>query len=41
MLRTLAIHLRSLFRRQAVDRELDEELRSHVDRAIARNIAGG
>jgi predicted permease len=41
MLRTLAIHLRSLFRRQAVDRELDEELRSHVDRAIARNIARG
>jgi len=31
MLRTLTIHLRSLFRRQAVDRDLDEELRSHVD----------
>ena len=41
MVRTLAIHLRSLFRRQVVDRDLDEELQSHVDRAIARNIAHG
>jgi predicted permease len=41
MLRRIAVRLRALFRPRAVDRELDEELRLHVDRAIARNAARG
>ncbi|HUJ33380.1 MAG TPA: ABC transporter permease [Candidatus Acidoferrum sp.] len=38
---TLALRVRSLFRRSAVDRELDAELRFHLDRQIAENIARG
>jgi hypothetical protein len=35
------VRLRALLRRPATDRELDEELRLHVERAIQRNIARG
>src|SRR5689334_24329191 len=41
MLRTTLAHLRALTRRSALDRELDAELRSHLDRAIARNRERG
>jgi putative ABC transport system permease protein len=33
--------MRSIFRREAADRELDEELRSHLERATAENVASG
>src|SRR5215469_9974954 len=33
--------LRSLFRRPQLDRDLDAELRSHLDMAIERNLAQG
>ena len=33
--------LRSLFRRAQLDRELDAELRSHLDLAFERNLAQG
>jgi predicted permease len=33
--------LRNLFRRSSVERELDAELRFHLEREIARNIAAG
>jgi macrolide transport system ATP-binding/permease protein len=35
------LRLGSLFRREAVDAELEEELRSHLERQIAQNIAAG
>ena len=35
------LRLRSLFSGSSVDRELDEELRYHLDRQIEANIAGG
>jgi predicted permease len=38
---TLPLRLRSLFRQQRVDRELDQELRYHVDRRTEENIAKG
>ena len=38
---TLPLRLRSLFRRDQVERELDEELRYHIDRQIEENIARG
>jgi putative ABC transport system permease protein len=41
MLRDIVLRLRSLFRRGAVERELDQELRFHLEREITRNIAGG
>jgi hypothetical protein len=41
MLRDIVLRLRSLFRRGAVERELDQELRFHLEREIARNVAGG
>ena len=37
----ISLRVRSLFRREAVDAELDEELRSHLERQIAQNIAAG
>ena len=37
----LRLRLRSLFSRTAVERELDEELRYHVDREIDANVAAG
>ncbi len=33
--------IRSLFRRGAVEQELDQELQFHVDRQIAVNMAAG
>src|SRR5262249_36864265 len=39
--RTLAARLVALFRRPRLDRELDAELRSHLDMAIERNLAQG
>ena len=41
MLHRPMVRLRALLRRPATDRELDEELRLHVERAIQRNIARG
>jgi hypothetical protein len=32
---------RSLFRKNAVERELDEEVRFHLEREIAENVAAG
>ena len=37
----ISLRLRSLVRRDAVDHELDEELRFHLERQIAQNIAAG
>ncbi len=39
--RILRLRLRSLFAGDTVERELDEELRDHIDRQTAANIAGG
>lgn len=38
---TVRLRLRSLFRRQAVDQELDEELQYHVDLRTEENVAKG
>lgn len=38
---TIPLRLRSLFRRGAVERELDEELREHFERQVEANIALG
>jgi predicted permease len=35
------LRLRSLFRKSAVDRELDDELRFHLERQIEENVAAG
>jgi hypothetical protein len=37
----LTYRLRPLFRRSAVEQELDEELRFHVDREIDKNVSAG
>ena len=37
----LQLRLRSLFQREAVERELDIELRFHLEEQIAANIAAG
>jgi predicted permease len=39
--RTLAARFLALFRRRSLDRDLDAELRSHVDMAIDRNLGQG
>ena len=41
MLRDLRFRLRALFRRSAMERELDDELQFHLDRAIEANVAAG
>ncbi len=41
ILSDLRYRLRALFRRDEVERELDEELRFHVERQTAKNIAAG
>ncbi len=38
---TVPLRLRSLFRRAQVERDLDEELRYHIERQIEENIAKG
>ena len=38
---TIPLRLRSLFRRETVDQELDEELRNHVERETEDNVARG
>jgi len=38
---TLRLKLRSLFRRRQVERELDEEIRYHIDRQIHENVVQG
>jgi predicted permease len=40
-LTTVSLRFRSLFRRDAINHELDDELRLHIDRQIAQNIAAG
>ena len=37
----LPLRLRSLFRRNQVEKELDEEMQYHLERQIEQNIAGG
>ena len=37
----MRMRLRGLFRRDSIDRELDEELQYHVDRKTEENIARG
>jgi hypothetical protein len=39
--KTISHRIRSLFRKDAVEQELDQELRFHVERQIAENIAAG
>ncbi len=39
--RTIWLKLRSLAQRRAVKREIDEELRFHLEQRIAENVAGG
>src|SRR3984885_12582178 len=41
MLSDLFIRLRSLFRRNAVEGELDEELRFHLERQVEKHIQTG
>ena len=38
---TIPLRLRSIFRRERADRELDEEMQFHLDQLIADGIAGG
>lgn len=38
---TLPLRLRALFKRHDVEREVDDELRDHIDRQTARNVAAG
>lgn len=38
---TIPLRLRSLFRRRQADRELDDELRDHVERKTEENVAKG
>jgi len=40
-LRTLIARLTALFRRRTLDADLDEELRVHIDLAIAENLKRG
>ena len=40
-IRTLSARIRALFRRRSLDRDLDAELRSHLDMAVERNLAQG
>ncbi|HMD35669.1 MAG TPA: ABC transporter permease, partial [Vicinamibacterales bacterium] len=41
LLRTLPLRLRSIFRRAAVEREMDDELRFHLEHKIEEGIANG
>ena len=41
MLRTILLRLRSLWQRRGVKREIDEELRFHIEQRTAENIAAG
>src|SRR5258705_34635 len=41
MFHDLLFRLRSLFRRSAVERELDDEMRFHLDRQVETYIAAG
>ncbi len=40
-LRTVPLRLRSLFRRDLVERELDDELQYHLEQQIAKNVRDG
>ena len=41
LLSTLRLRLRSVFRRTRVEEELDEEIRDHIDRRVAEDVARG
>ena len=41
LLFTLRLRLRAVFRRARVEQELDEELRDHIDRRVAADVARG
>ena len=38
---SISLRLRSLFHKKAVEQELDQELRFHVERQVAENVAAG
>jgi putative ABC transport system permease protein len=38
---TIPLRLRSLFRRERVEEQLDDELRDHLERTTAQYVAGG
>ena len=38
---TIPLRMRSIFRRNRVEQELDEELRFHLERRIEQHIANG
>jgi hypothetical protein len=40
-LQSISHRLRSLFRKQAVEADLDQELRFHLERQIAENVSAG
>ena len=41
LLSTLRLRLRSVFRRARVEQELDDEIRDHIDRRVAADVARG
>ena len=41
LLSTLRLRLRALFRRARVEQELDDEIRDHIDRRVAADVARG
>ena len=41
MLSDVLIRLRALFRRNAVERELEQELRFHLDRQVEKYVQSG
>jgi len=40
-LKSVSNRLRNLFRKDAIERETDQELRFHLERQVATNIAAG
>ena len=40
-LKSVSNQLRNLFRKDAIERETDQELRFHLERQVATNIAAG
>ena len=40
-LRKISLRFRSLLHKDAVERDLDEELRFHIERQVSENIAAG
>src|SRR5258708_40377049 len=38
---TVPLRIRSLFRRDDVERDLDDEIRDHIERQVAENVIAG